>query len=115
MKVMEKNFDLNRVGKRMPYTAPPGLFDAIEGNVMARTVNAAATRQKRKSVRLRLVAQSVAVAASIILLLAFNFQTERFTQQPANVEQAFASLSQEDQASLLEMYQDDVFLNDINQ
>ena len=115
MKVMEKNFDLNRVGKRMPYTAPSGLFETIEGNVMARTVKAAATRQKRKSVRLHLLMQSLAVAASIILLLAFNFQTERLTEQPATVEQAFASLSQEDQASLLEMYQDDVFLNNINQ
>ena len=115
MKVMEKNFDFNSVGKRMPYTTPQGLFGTIERNVMAATVNAAAAGKKRKTLRLRVALQSVAVAASIIVLLAFNFQAERFTPQPVNVEQAFANLSQDDQASLLEMYQDDVFLNDINQ
>lgn len=115
MKEMEKKFDLNSIGKRMPYTAPQGLFDAIERNVMAATANAAAAGKKRKRLRLRIVAQSLAVAASVILLLAFNFQTEHSSPQPTNVKQAFASLSQDDQNSLLEMYQDDVFLNEINQ
>lgn len=33
-KNMEKNFDFNKIGKRMPYTVPEGFFDEMERDIM---------------------------------------------------------------------------------
>ena len=30
---MEKGFDFNKIGKRMPYQVPDGFFDQLEENV----------------------------------------------------------------------------------
>ena len=30
---MEKEFDFNRIGKRMPYTTPEGFFNKMEADI----------------------------------------------------------------------------------
>ena len=55
----------------------------------------------------------MAVAASIALLLVFHpFSPKEETDSFSHVEQAFANLSQEDQAYMLAVYQEDIFMNE---
>ena len=55
----------------------------------------------------------MAVAASIALLLVFHpFSPKEETDNFSHVEQAFANLSQEDQAYMLAVYQEDIFMNE---
>ena len=53
------------------------------------------------------------IAASIALLLVFHpFSPKEETDSFSHVERAFANLSQEDQAYLLAVYQEDIFMNE---
>ena len=96
-KKMDTNFDFNKtgkfdfgkVGKRMPYSTPEGCFKA-----------------------------AIAAAASVAVLLVLNIDFSASSSQPSQVnngiqevDKAFAQLSSADQAYLLSVYQEDVFLN----
>lgn len=110
---MEKDFDFNRIGKRMPYRTPEGFLDEMEANTWKEVQGGLPQTYKRKTYRLRIFATSLAVAASIALLLVFSpvshkGQSDSFSK----VEQAFANLSQQDQAYMLSVYQEDLFMNE---
>lgn len=110
---MEKEFDFNRIGKRMPYKTPEGFLNEMEVNVWREVQNEFPKTHKRKTFRLRVFAGGMAVAASIALLLVFKpFSPKEQTDSFLKVEQAFASLSQEDQAYMLAVYQEDIFMNE---
>ena len=105
---MEKKFDFNSMGKRMPYKTPEGFLDEMEANVWKEVQHELPQTHKRTTFRLRVFAGAMAVAASIALLLVFNpFQTGNFS----HVERAFANLTEEDQAYMLAVYQEDIFMN----
>lgn len=110
---MEKDFDFNRIGKRMPYRTPEGFLDEMEANIWKEVQGGLPQTYKRKTCRLRIFATSLAVAASIALLFVFSpvshkGQSDSFSK----VEQAFANLSQQDQAYMLSVYQEDLFMNE---
>ena len=111
---MEKEFDFNRIGKRMPYKTPEGFLDEMEANVW-REVQGELPKahHKRKTFRLRGFARAMTGAASIALLLVFHpFSLKEETDSFSHVEQAFANLSHEDQAYMLAVYQEDIFMNE---
>ena len=67
----------------------------------------------RKTFRRSVSSGAMAVAASIALLLVFHpFSPKEETDSFSHVEQAFANLSQEDQAYMLAVYQEDIFMNE---
>ena len=120
---MEKDFDFNRIGKRMPYKTPEGFLDEMEANIWKEVQGGLPKTHKRKTYRLRIFAASLAVAASIALLLVFSplshkgttdsfYHHKGTTDSFYQVEQAFANLSQEDQAYMLAVYQEDLFMNE---
>ena len=113
---MEKDFDFNRIGKRMPYKTPEGFFDEMESNVWAKArLGMPQTPQVpvHKASRLRIFIGTMAVAASIaLLLLLAPFSQREQVDGFDKVEQAFACLSQADQAYMLEVYQEDVFMDE---
>lgn len=111
---MEKDFQFSTIGKRMPYTIPDGFFAGFEERMCQGVRREAASRSRLKPSRLRLWAGWAVAAAAV---LAFFFVVD-VPQAPASaadgfteVEQAFSNLSSEDRAFLLEVYQDDVFIN----
>ena len=116
---MEQNFDFNRIGKQMPYTVPDGFFDQLEENVMKEWK--ASPSKKAKTVRIALRAL-LAVAACLALFLivrkALPQGNDAVTDDFTSVELAFNNLSTEDQDYLLEVYQEEQFLdnylNDLN-
>lgn len=118
-----EKLDFDKVGKRMPYSTPEGFFKDMETNILEAVKNdtpkpVKVEHKKRPLMRVMWTAM-LAVAASVAVLLVLHIdfsaphpsypsQTEQELQA---VDQAFAQLSAADQAYLLDVYQEDVFLN----
>lgn len=101
---MESNFDFNKIGKRMPYTTPDGFFDSLETGILNRT-----RTKKHKSVIITLSSLAAAACIASVVLLSDIFDKPQVGIE--NVDTAFASLSEQDQDFLLDVYSDDVFIN----
>ena len=103
IKDMDKQFNFEQVGKRMPYNVPDGFFDQLEQNVMAKTHPYSGRGWGWGS---------LAAAAAIALFLVFTKGMPNDTTEDnfANVELAYNNLSNEDQEYLMEVYEEDVFL-----
>ena len=117
---MEQNYDFSRIGKQMPYTVPDGFFEKLEENVM-NEVKAQSAKKKATIVRMAIRA-ALAIAACIALFLVVKKVLPKgqdtATDDFENVELAFNNLSTEDQDYLLEVYQEELILennlNDLN-
>ena len=118
---MEENYDFSRIGKQMPYTVPDGFFEKLEEDTMGawneecgmRNEDTSAAK-KAKVVRMA-VRAVIAVAACIALLLIVKKALPQGQDAAADdfdsVELAFNNLSTEDQDYLLEVYQEEQFLD----
>lgn len=115
-------FNFNQVGKRMPYSTPEGFFKEMEANILEQVKDdkqVPVRRQPKKRPLMKVIwAAAIAVAASVAVLLVLNIDFSASSSQPSQVnngiqevDQAFAQLSSADQAYLLSVYQEDVFLN----
>ena len=117
---MDQNYDFSRIGKQMPYTVPDGFFEKLEENVM-NEVKAQSAKKKATIVRMAIRA-ALAIAACIALFLVVKevlpLGHDTVTDDFENVELAFNNLSTEDQDYLLEVYQEELILennlNDLN-
>lgn len=133
---MEKEFDFDKIGKRMPYQTPDGFFDEMEANVwnevkgdlqgdkavdadmLDKTGKAEqiVLKPKRRVSRLHILVGALSIAASIALvLILYPRHSQSAPQQVdglAQVEKAFSNLSPADQAYMLQVYQEDVFINE---
>ena len=118
---MEQNYDFSKIGKQMPYTVPDDFFDKLEENVM-NEVKAQSVKTKKGTVIRMTIRAAIAVAACIALFLVVKKVlpqgNDTTTDDFENVELAFNNLSTEDQDYLLEVYQEELFLennlNDLN-
>ena len=124
---MQQNYDFSRIGKQMPYTVPDGFFEKLEDSVMekwkedaisAGESDKAGNAKKAKVIRMALRA-AIAIAACIALFLVVKKvlpQGQDTTLDDFDsVELAFNNLSTEDQDYLLEVYQEELILdNDLN-
>ena len=131
-KNMDTNFDFNKTGKfdfdqvdkRMPYSTPEGFFKEMEANILEQVKDdkpkPVGIQPKKRPLMKVIWAAAMAVAASVAVLLVLNidFMTSHSSlpSQADNemqaVDQAFAQLSSADQAYLLSVYQEDVFLDE---
>lgn len=119
-----------KLNKRLPYSVPDGFFDVMEANVMAKIkadagINVggdkADTQMRDKQYRkttthTRTISLSIlAMAASLLLLFTIFSQSTKTAQQTngmESIDKAFSQLSTDDQAFLMEIYDDDMFLDD---
>ena len=119
-----------KLNKRLPYSVPDGFFDVMEANVMAKTkadagINVggdkADTQMRDKQYRkttthTRTISLSIlAMAASLLLLFTIFSQSTKTAQQTngmESIDKAFSQLNADDQAFLMEIYDDDMFLDD---
>ena len=127
---MDANFDFNKtgkfnfdqVGKRMPYSTPDDFFKDMEANILEQVKD-----DKPKPVRIQpkkrplmkvIWAAAMAASVAVLLILHIDFAAPHSSlpSQADNemqaVDQAFAQLSSADQAYLLSVYQEDVFLDE---
>ena len=119
-----EKFDFDQVGKRMPYSTPDDFFKDMEANILEQVKD-----DKPKPVRIQpkkrplmkvIWAAAMAVAASVAVLLILNIDfaaphsslPSQADKEMQAVDQAFAQLSSADQAYLLSVYQEDVFLDE---
>ena len=117
IKDMDKTFDFEQVGKRMPYNVPNGFFDQLEQNVMAEVKPDDIVTEKPK-VKTRTVKMAIrtilAAAAAVALFFVVTKNLPNDNSQAIDtfefVELAFNNLSTEDQEFLMEVYEEDVFL-----
>ena len=114
---MNRDFDLDSVGKRLPYSAPEGHLDHFEDDVFARLHQSATETSKtteahthRLGTTKKWVAAAAAAAAIVLAVTAIRPTPQ--TATASDVETAFCQLSADDQAFLLSVYQNDVFLNE---
>lgn len=122
-KNMDTNFDLGKVGKRMPYSTPEGFFKEMEANILEQVKNdkpqPVRIQPKKRPLMKVIWTAAMAVAASVAVLLVLNIDFSASSSQPSQagneiqaVDQAFAQLSSADQDYLLNVYQEDVFLDE---
>lgn len=119
-----------KLNKRLPYSVPDGFFDVMEANVMAKTkadagINVggdkADTQMRDKQYRkttthTRTISLSILAMAASLMLLFTKFSQSTKTVQQTNgmesIDKAFSQLNTDDQAFLMEIYDDDMFLDD---
>ena len=117
-----EKFDFGKVGKRMPYSTPDDFFKDMEANILEQVKD-----DKPKPVRIQpkkrplmkvIWAAAMAASVAVLLILHIDFAAPHSSlpSQADNemqaVDQAFAQLSSADQAYLLNVYQEDVFLDE---
>lgn len=109
---MAQKFDFNDIGKRTPYTMPAETFGDIETKVLATLNKDRQIKRKRRILRWSSMG-GIAAAASVALLLMIKplsaVQNDLLTQ----IDLAFGNLSEADQEYLVEIYHEDLFLNQI--
>ena len=119
-----------KLNKRLPYSVPDGFFDVMEANVMAKIkadagINVGGDKadtqmrdkQYRKTTKhTRTISLSIlAMAASLLLLFTIFSQSTKTVQQTngmESIDKAFSQLNTDDQAFLMEIYDDDMLLDD---
>lgn len=119
-----------KLNKRLPYSVPDGFFDVMEDNVMAKIkadagINVGGDKadtqmrdkQYRKTTKhTRTISLSIlAMAASLLLLFTIFSQSTKTAQQTngmESIDKAFSQLNTDDQAFLMEIYDDDMLLDD---
>ena len=115
---MDKQFNFEQVGKRMPYNVSDGFFDQLEQNVMAeiktdKGESAQPTAQKSRTITVA-VRVLLAAAAAVALFFVVTKNLPNDNSQAIDtfelVELAYNNLSTEDQEYLMEVYEEDVFL-----
>ena len=114
---MKNEYDLfGSVGKRMPYKTPDGFVENLESSLCEPVSSDEYSGKASFSLRRKVLAVSSIAAAVALFAVAgarlFRVQTDdRF----AEVEKAFCELSAEDQEYLLEVYDNDIFINNLNE
>ena len=103
-----ESYNFDKIGKKMPYRVPDTFFDELENTIMIEVQK----RQNKRNI-LKILYRSVAVAAAIALLMIVGGSgTKNDKTDFAEIAQAFDNLSEADQTYLLEIYQDDIFINE---
>lgn len=133
---MTQNIDnLEKIGKRMPYSIPSNLFERVQDNVLAQIRKEEEQKNRkqetwqqdklqqalphRKAIIRRLYVAITAVAASVCLVLIFQLGTNKDshiinkqqTVSLSTVDKAYDNLSQEEQENLVADYDNDIYMN----
>ena len=108
----QNNYDnLNGVGKRMPYNVPDDFFAILEEKVMQEVK--ADTSQRKAWLSKGFRRLSIAAAAALAVVVGYHALSRSQSKDDFTaVEEAFAHLSEEDQEYLLEVYQEDIFMEE---
>ena len=100
---MNKEFDFGHIGKRMPYSIPDGFFDQLEEDI----------RKEVKPAKSHSLLRTVLAVAASVALIVISMNFPKSDKVSINdVDQAFSQLTADDQDYLLDIYQEDVFINE---
>ena len=100
--------ELEKMKKSTPYTVPEGFFDEMEKRLMKEV----AMEKKKPTVRKVALWTSLAVAASLALLLVLHQRLAKTVENSfEQVEMAFNQLSDADQQLLLDYFEEMDYLD----
>lgn len=129
---MTNDYDhLEKMGKKMPYSMPDGLFERVQSHVlkqideMEEEKQLANNKKQKKTLIRHLTIAITAIAASVcaVCVLQFSYidtnkgeNAHHLSQQQqatnsATVDKAYDNLSQEEQESLLADYSNDIYMS----
>lgn len=109
---MAKDFDFDKIGKRMPYTVPDRCFEEMERRVWAKVSSDAVRRKRRRRTVMLASAATFAAAASVALAVMLDTAPPAADEAGMEaVQHAFAALSADDQDYVLQVYEEDIFMN----
>ena len=122
--MIENNDNLEKIGKKMPYSMPEGLFERVQSNVLKRIDEMEEQKPKKALIR-RLTIAITAIAASVCAFCMLYFgnmgdgngnnahQLSKQQQAASNsaVDKAYDNLSQEEQENLLADYSNDIYMS----
>lgn len=105
-------FDFDKTGKRMPYRVPDGFFDAME----ERLLSAAAPPVPRRRFAPLAICRTLAAAATLALIVV-SVKTGIYAAPTDfdDVARAYDRLAEDDREYLADIYQDDLFINQITE
>ena len=117
---MEKTFDFEKIGKRIPYSVPDDFFTKLEESVMdevkVQKSEATALPERNKTVIIA-IRSLLAIAAAVALFLVVQPMLTKnnmiSADDYASVELAFNNLSSDDQDFLVAVYENEEFINDL--
>lgn len=107
---MRDKFDFENIGKRLPYTMPENTYSEMESKVFAALREDEIEKKTYRRIKWWSIA-GVAMAASVALLLTIvppKTEKEDLLEQ---IDLACAKLSETDMDFLIEISQEDIFLN----
>lgn len=122
---MTNEYNLDRVGKKMPYLMPEGFFGQMQANVLAEVEKEEMAKasqmemkhcRKAKLVRLYVAAASIAACICLAVLVGRSFLSsdsaapQHSAASVASVDKAYDNLSNEEQQELNATYANDVYL-----
>lgn len=121
---MDKKYNLENIGKRMPYSLPNGFFDRMQANVLAEVEKEEQLKADRKKqrhrarlVRLYLSATAVAASICVVVVMAISFLNHEekasttVRVNTAQVDKAYDNLSTQEQEDLNATYANDIYLS----
>ena len=112
---MKRDFDFNSIGRREPYKVSDGFFESLNAKLKEEVRPRPHTRWLRWG---SILTGAASVAA--VFAIALSSGVPETIQQPqpdskvytmSDVEQTFDRLAETDQAYLIDIYNQDVFLN----
>lgn len=110
---MQQSFNLDRIGKKMPYGVPQEFFSQLESSLNEAAAKTAAEAHAPTPHTWRWVARTaltaaavVAVILSLTVLFPHNIEPEGLS-----VEQAFSNLSSTDQEYILDTFRNDMIID----
>ena len=117
---MEKTFDFEKIGKRIPYTVPDDFFTKLEENVMAEVKgqkSEATAIPKRNKTVIIAIRSFLAIAAAVALFFVVQPMLTKdnmiSADDFASVELAFNNLSTDDKDFLIAVHEDEEYINDL--
>ena len=107
----------------MPYSVPAGYFDTLNAEIMQQLAQQAPAEKPNSRKRLwRIITATLSTAAvvTIAAVVTHNYlapptTAEKIANYYQQIDQAFNHLSQTDQDYLLSVYQDNLYIDDINE
>lgn len=120
---MTTNNSTTHIAKRMPYSVPAGYFDTLNAEIMQQLAQQAPAEKPNSRKRLwRIITATLSTAAvvTIAAVVTHNYlapptTAEKIANYDQQIDQAFNHLSQTDQDYLLSVYQDNLYIDDINE
>ena len=107
----------------MPYSVPADYFDTLNAEIMQQLAQQAPVEKPNSRKRLwRIITATLSTAAvvTIAAVITHNYlapptTAEKIANYDQQIDQAFNHLSQTDQDYLLSVYQDNLYIDDINE